>query len=343
MDKPCTRPPPGWTCTRGAGHEGPCAATKATGDAAMAAAKAFHQASNAGASSTQAWQAVVEAVLANTSHPSGLRHVPKDILEARAQGRAEALAIVLALEAESGLDDYISSYPTADTGDYGSEWDEAKLRELFRADDTAYSLMQEAEGLYWERLGLRDETEEIWRRVVRESKPQPVAVVGISQHADVLHSRMSFTRLTDAGRELPTGNYELYTKPQSPVQFQPRVAVILSDDGSPGRQLYLAAELQDRRMPDGTPVYKTLDPVVPAHQKLPGVPASRPEDMSEKGRLHLFPQDDGDMVVRVVDGDDERHVAIEFCASGGRSPHTLQALRDLSHAMSRDNAEEVRS
>jgi hypothetical protein len=23
----CTRPPPGWSCSRGAGHEGPCAAS----------------------------------------------------------------------------------------------------------------------------------------------------------------------------------------------------------------------------------------------------------------------------------------------------------------------------
>lgn len=160
MDKRCTRPPPGWTCTRGAGHDGPCAATKALDTAAAAAAEAFSHALGAGASATEAWQAVVEAVLEKMSQPRG-----------------------------------------------------------------------------------------------------------------------------------------------------------------PGQ----------------------VQEVKPSSHPRPGVPASRPEDMSEKGRLHLFPQDDGDMVVRVVDGDDERHVAIEFCASGGRSPHTLQALRDLSHAMSRDNAEAVRS
>lgn len=26
MTTPCTKPPPGWRCTREAGHEGPCAA-----------------------------------------------------------------------------------------------------------------------------------------------------------------------------------------------------------------------------------------------------------------------------------------------------------------------------
>lgn len=27
--KPCRRPPPGWKCSRGADHDGPCAARKA--------------------------------------------------------------------------------------------------------------------------------------------------------------------------------------------------------------------------------------------------------------------------------------------------------------------------
>lgn len=66
-----------------------------------------------------------------------------------------------------------------------------------------------------------------------------------------------------------------------------------------------------------------------------GIDAERGEDMSPKGRLILTAQEDGDMCVLVVDESGES-AGVEFCASGGKSPHTLQALRDLSHAMKRD-------
>lgn len=87
--------------------------------------------------------------------------VPQDIMEARAQGRAEALAILLQQSAEDFEHDYIGSHSIGCTGDYGSHWVEDKLRELFRADDTAWSLMQVAEGEYWHNLGLREEAERL--------------------------------------------------------------------------------------------------------------------------------------------------------------------------------------
>lgn len=74
--------------------------------------------------------------------------VPTDILEARAQGRAEALAIILGLDAEEGLDDYTDSIPPGPAGEWGTAWNEEKLRELLRADDSAWSLLQESEGEY---------------------------------------------------------------------------------------------------------------------------------------------------------------------------------------------------
>jgi hypothetical protein len=66
-----------------------------------------------------------------------------------------------------------------------------------------------------------------------------------------------------------------------------------------------------------------------------GIDAERHEDMSRTGRLRLTAQEDGDMCILVIDESGES-AGVEFCASGGRSPHTLQALRDLSHAMKRD-------
>lgn len=101
--------------------------------------------------------------------------VPKDVMEARAQGRSEALAIILGLDAESGLDEYADSFPCGDTGDYSAEWNEEKLRELLRADDAAYSLLQEAEGHYWEQLGYSEEAKrnyELSATTTREVPPQ---------------------------------------------------------------------------------------------------------------------------------------------------------------------------
>jgi hypothetical protein len=68
----------------------------------------------------------------------------------------------------------------------------------------------------------------------------------------------------------------------------------------------------------------------------PGVDAQRVEDMSSRGRLRLTAQEDGDMCILVIE-DDGTSAGVEFCASGGRSPHTLQALRNLSRAMQRDS------
>jgi len=99
---------------------------------------------------------IVDAALA-AARP--MAAVPADLIEARAQGRAEALAIILGLDAESGLDECTESHPIADTGEYGTSWNESELRKLLRADDSAWSLLQEAEGLYWEHIGLRDEAE----------------------------------------------------------------------------------------------------------------------------------------------------------------------------------------
>jgi len=69
-----------------------------------------------------------------------------------------------------------------------------------------------------------------------------------------------------------------------------------------------------------------------------GVDAERREDMSPRGRLRLHAQEDGDMCLMVIE-DDGTSAGIEFCSSGGKSPRTLQALRDLSRAMAADDAE----
>lgn len=70
---------------------------------------------------------------------------------------------------------------------------------------------------------------------------------------------------------------------------------------------------------------------------------SRNEDMSPIGKLVLYRQEDGDVIV-VVSGDPDNMYdnSVEFCSvgsGGGRSPHTLKALYWLMDAMVKDNTE----
>jgi hypothetical protein len=72
---------------------------------------------------------------------------------------------------------------------------------------------------------------------------------------------------------------------------------------------------------------------------------TRIEDMSARGRMRVLQQTDGDIIVAVYSEENgvvQRGEAVEFCttgAGGGRSPHTLMALRALMDAMEKDNSE----
>jgi len=72
-----------------------------------------------------------------------------------------------------------------------------------------------------------------------------------------------------------------------------------------------------------------------------GKMVERFEDMSERGRLRIRLQDDGDILVCVIsdpNGPNEGNsTSVEFCIRGGKSPKTLEALRLLMNAMEEDN------
>lgn len=73
--------------------------------------------------------------------------------------------------------------------------------------------------------------------------------------------------------------------------------------------------------------------------------AERFEDMTQRGRLRIWQQDDGDMIVEIVPDPDkppEYAASAEFCSpgtGGGKSPRTVMALRVLMRAMAEDNAD----
>lgn len=77
--------------------------------------------------------------------------------------------------------------------------------------------------------------------------------------------------------------------------------------------------------------------------------AERFEDMSRRGRLRVLQQDDGDMIVCVIEDMESGgccaglSASVEFCTSGGKSPKTLAALRALMLAMAEENAADPHS
>ena len=78
----------------------------------------------------------------------------------RKQGRAEALAILMELDPEGGIDNYTGwSTPVGPEDEGAAYWEEDKLRELFAADSALADMMDRAEAEYWKYLGIQDEAE----------------------------------------------------------------------------------------------------------------------------------------------------------------------------------------
>lgn len=79
----------------------------------------------------------------------------------------------------------------------------------------------------------------------------------------------------------------------------------------------------------------------------PDVFISRKEDMSPKGYLQLYMENDSDIIVLVHSGDSDEsdpatYAHVQFCtyAGGGKSQRTLAALRLLAEAMALDSKED---
>lgn len=110
-----------------------------------------------------------------TTQENGRSSVPLDKIVMPSdsiKGRSEALRIILALEPEDGLDEYINSYPLADSGDYGAEWDVKKLKELFQIgneyeESPIGKLAEAAEGYYWETVAKKDDMNTLKKLVSR--------------------------------------------------------------------------------------------------------------------------------------------------------------------------------
>ncbi len=68
----------------------------------------------------------------------------------------------------------------------------------------------------------------------------------------------------------------------------------------------------------------------------------RKEDMSPDGKLCMVMEDDGDICLSIIRGNNGRNRDVQFCSvgsGGGKSRHTLEALRNLMKAIELDNQE----
>jgi hypothetical protein len=91
-------------------------------------------------------------------------------LDYRAQGREEALAIILAESAEDPFSDCIGwSNPVGPDDEGSNYWKEDKLRELLHIGDRKHDAYDRAEAAYWDALGTKEEAEREMRMV--ESAP----------------------------------------------------------------------------------------------------------------------------------------------------------------------------
>lgn len=120
------------------------------------------------------------------------------------RGRAEAVKIILGLDPELGLDDCTDAHPIADTGDYGTVWNEDKLKDLFRVgksiDNSPLTRITElAEALYWEMQGKRSDQEFL----LRLQEGQRIADVEV-QHTELLNKVSEWRQLA---QDLCAKNY----------------------------------------------------------------------------------------------------------------------------------------
>ncbi|WP_046427849.1 hypothetical protein [Burkholderia vietnamiensis] len=124
-----------------------------TFDEAVRALKAFYERGE------HATIAMFVTAAPTASNRASMVPTPPDVVAARAQGRAEALALLLDIDTDTFCSEYIVDGGSLPSGDRNEGWDASRLKALFRADDTAYSLMQAAEGEYWSNLALREEAD----------------------------------------------------------------------------------------------------------------------------------------------------------------------------------------
>jgi hypothetical protein len=106
------------------------------------------------------------------------------LTSATLKGRAEALQIILDMDAEEGLHDYCQSHPCGDSGDYSISWDIEKLKELFQVNDEfeespVGKILSAVDGMYWGMVAQSDDM-----RTLKELVSQIIAEIESEKGVD---------------------------------------------------------------------------------------------------------------------------------------------------------------
>jgi len=96
-------------------------------------------------------------------------------LDYRAQGREEALAIILAEDPEDPFSECTRTGANGDAGDFSTYWNEDRLRELLHIGDRKHDAYDRAEAAYWDAQGRKDEAEREMRLVERAPFYKPLS------------------------------------------------------------------------------------------------------------------------------------------------------------------------
>lgn len=114
--------------------------------------------------------------------PGEAERLKQDLLVARAQGRAEVVEMIIALEAETGLDEFIGSHQIGCTGEWGSHWKEDELRQHFDVDPAAAGELERFRHSGYEIIQLEEERDTLraqlaeWDALLREGLEEMCAM-----------------------------------------------------------------------------------------------------------------------------------------------------------------------
>ncbi|HEX8610212.1 MAG TPA: hypothetical protein VF800_02905 [Telluria sp.] len=173
---------------------------------------------------------VVLALIARVAEleaSAGANDLRSIILASRAEGRAEAVQIIIGMDAEDALGDLTGwSSPVSPDDEGSAYWDMDKLREVFSTDDKLYDAFAKAEEMYWDYRGIAMEMQ--WEAEQRLAIAS-VAPPDPEYEVDPMDVVRALVRTADQMAELPDNERALHPSPtakESPLMIAARNACV---------------------------------------------------------------------------------------------------------------------
>ncbi|WP_454241937.1 hypothetical protein [Pseudomonas sp. HLS-6 TE3448] len=133
----------------------------------------------------------VETPLYTNADPGEVERLKQELLVARAQGRAEVVEMIIALEAETGLDEFIGSHQIGCTGEWGSHWKEDDLRDHFDVDPAAAGELERCRHSGYEIILLEEERDNLSAQLAEQehSARELLRIIGMSVQGSAAYNR----------------------------------------------------------------------------------------------------------------------------------------------------------